>query len=115
MMIDVNIICMLTCHMNSFQDYRSVWPKWSKTLQSYDDFNHFVELFGVRRAKEIFISRVRQLRQEYITKRKADYLRCIPGLLEEFFPTLQSIAGRLVIVLLFQSWENQPVHLRREE
>lgn len=72
--------------------------KWSKDLAKFDDFNHFVELLGVRKAKTVFMNRVAQLRQEYVTKRKAEYLSRIPGMLDELFPTLTSVAGRLVIL-----------------
>lgn len=63
-------------------------------MKQYDDFNHYVELFGYRKAKSMFNNRVALLRSDFVTKRKAEYLSRIPGILDEFFPTVTSVAGR---------------------
>lgn len=76
------------------QDYRINWPACERVLMTRPEYLIFLELFGKRKAKTQFTNKIAQLRHDFITKRKAELLRRIPGLLEEFFPTLGAIGNR---------------------
>lgn len=82
-----------------------MWDSCKEELVKYAEYIQYVEMFGLRKAKLLFNKKITQLRQDYITKRKADLLRRIPGLLEEFFPTLNIIDGRLVTSIHYRKPE----------
>ncbi|XP_074660547.1 rho GTPase-activating protein 190-like [Tubulanus polymorphus] len=78
-------------------DYHAVWTTWRQKYADNSDFNHYVELYGSRKAKELFERHVSTLRDQHIVHRKQQFMDRLPGVLSTLLPDLETIDNR--------SWE----------
>ena len=72
-------------------DYGVTWSSATKRLSQYQEFQTYLDIFGLEAAQRLFRRHVKKLKDCYLSDRVARYLNLLPEVLHELFPDIASL------------------------
>ena len=72
-------------------DYGVTWSSAAKKLSQYQEFQTYLDIFGLDSAQRLFRRHVKKLKDCYLSDRVARYLSLLPEVLHELFPDIASL------------------------
>ena len=72
-------------------DYGVTWTSATKRLSQYQEFQTYLDIFGLEAAQRLFKRHVKKLKDCYLSDRVARYLNLLPEVLHELFPDIASL------------------------
>uniref|UniRef100_A0A671ND84 Rho GTPase-activating protein 5-like n=1 Tax=Sinocyclocheilus anshuiensis TaxID=1608454 RepID=A0A671ND84_9TELE len=77
--------------VQTVRDYHTSWKIVSNKLKSHPDYNEYINIEGTKKARNTFSKHIEQLRQEHIKRRREDYLKSLPKILNKLLNNLEEI------------------------
>ena len=72
-------------------DYGVTWSAAAKKLSQYQEFQTYLDIFGLDSAQRLFRRHVKKLKDCYLSDRVASYLSLLPEVLHQMFPDITSL------------------------
>ena len=72
-------------------DYGVTWSAAAKKLSQYQEFQTYLDIFGLDSAQRLFRRHVKKLKDCYLSDRVASYLSLLHEVLHQMFPDITSL------------------------